>query len=105
MSVYYGIPELAFRSYLVETGHLRHKRGKRLLSTQTYGEKREEDFRILLLRQLYTIIRDAYDDRPEVEKDVWDMRRMNLALNPTLSHYRLNFTSITQPWLREIANR
>lgn len=95
--------ELAFRSSLVENGHLRHKRGKRLLSTQVYGEKREEDFRILLLRQLYTTIRDAYDDRPEVEKDVWDMRRMNLALNPTLSHYRLNFTSITQPWLRHLA--
>ena len=95
--------ELAFRSYLVETGHLRIKRGKRLLSTQAYGEKREEDFRILLLRQLYSIIGDAYDDRPEVEKDIWDLRKMNVLLNPTLSPPKLNFTSITQPWLREIA--
>lgn len=95
--------ELAFRSYLVENGHLRLKQGKRLLSTQVYAEKHEEDFRIRLLRQLSTVIRDAYDDRPEVEKDVWDLRRMNLALNPTISQYKLNFTSISQPWLRQLA--
>src|SRR5436305_3722424 len=62
--------------------------------------KQSEDARIALLRQLYRLIADAYDDRPEIQKDIWDLRKMGVHLNLSLASYTLNFTLISQLWLR-----
>jgi integrase/recombinase XerD len=94
--------ELSFRSWLVETNHLRPVKTKGLLATQTIVEYAAEDRSIVLFRQVYKIVADAYDDRQETEKDIWDMRVMGLALNRTATGYILNFTLISQLWLREL---
>jgi integrase len=95
--------EMALRSYLVQTGQYRRRKGKALNADQTYVEIWVEDRCICLLRQIYLIVSQAYDDREETEKDVWDMRKLGVTLNPTTSDYLLNFTPIVQQWLRSLA--
>lgn len=95
--------ELSLRSYLIETHRLTQQKRRHLLATQEYAEHINEDRRIGLLRQLYTAIANAYDDRPEMERDRWDMRKLGLSINPTVTAYYLNFTPISQPWLRRLA--
>lgn len=95
--------ETSFRSYLTQTSSLRNPKVKVLSASQEYIKYCYEDQRIFLLRQVYTAIRMAYDDRPETEKDMWDMRKMELPLNLAKGAYWLNFTLIAQPWLRHLA--
>jgi integrase len=97
--------DMSLRSYIVQTGRLQQRRQKVLLSTQEYVERVGEDPRILLFRQLYAIIQNAYDDRPALEQDVWDLRKMGLGINLAGSHHILNFTPISQPWLRQVAKQ
>lgn len=58
---------------------------------------------ISTLRQAYLLLSDAYDERPEQEKDIWDLRRLSMLHNPTLSPGPLNFLLIQQRWLRTAA--
>jgi integrase len=95
--------ERALRSYLIEAEQYKKKTHKKLLANQQVRQYQYEDFRILLLRQIYGLVRDAYDDRPETEKDIWDMRKMGLAVNLTTTQFLLSFTDIAQPWLRHLA--
>jgi integrase/recombinase XerD len=37
---------------------------------------------------------------PEFAKDVWDARRMGVAISPLRSDYCLSFAKLSQPWLR-----
>src|SRR5260370_1574468 len=95
--------EMSFRDDLIRTGGLRNQRVKALSATQEYVEYITEDKRILLLRQLFTTICAAYDDQPKMERDIWDMRKMGLAVNLVGGVHWLNFTYIIQPWLRHLA--
>ncbi len=92
--------ELSFRDYLKQSGHFKHRKKKSLLANQEYIEYAAEDRRITLLRQIFATIREAYDDRPETEREIWDMRKMGLAVNLAGGIRLLNFTLIAQPWLR-----
>jgi integrase len=56
---------------------------------------------ISTLRQVYLILRRAYDDRPEHEKDVWNLQRMAVPISLSLSNATLSFHRIRQPWLRK----
>ncbi len=95
--------EMSLRSHLVQTGQYLRGKGKTLHADQTYVERWEEDSRIRLLRQIYAIIADAYDDREETEKDIWNLARLGLTVNPSRPEHLLNFTAIVQPWLRQLA--
>jgi hypothetical protein len=95
--------EWSLRSYLVETNQFRQTRSKNLRANQEYVEYAFEDRRLGTFRQLYGVIADAYDDREETEKECWDLRRLGLSVNLTQTNYLLNFTAISQPWLRHLA--
>jgi len=95
--------EMSLRSFIVQTGRLRPRKQKALRSTQEYVEHIGEDPRILLFRQLYMQIQDTYDDRLVLEKDIWDLRIMGLAVNLADCHFKLNFTLISQLWLRDLS--
>jgi integrase/recombinase XerD len=97
--------ELSLRSALVQERALRRRAEKQLRSTQNFVVQTREDRRITLLRVLYKTIQDAYDDRVETAKDIWDVRKLGVTPNPTESDARLNFTSISQPWLRQLAKK
>jgi integrase/recombinase XerD len=97
--------ELSLRSTLIQEGVLRRRSYQRLRATQEYTVDTYEDGRITLLRFFYKTIHDAYDDRPETEKDIWDLRTLGVTPNPTVSVTILNFTGISQPWLRQLAKK
>ena len=56
---------------------------------------------ISTLRQVHTTLENAYDDRPEHEKDVWNLQRMAVPISLSLSNATLSFHRIQQPWLRK----
>lgn len=95
----------SLRTYLINTGRYRTRIYKDLAASQEYRESFGNDPRILLLCQIYTTLQAAYDDRPETEKDIWDLRSIGIIVNLAGTHYRLNFTLISQPWLRQIAKK
>ena len=95
--------ECRLRSYLIETQRLRQRRYRRWATSQEQVEDVHEDTRICLLRQCYKIVASAYDDREETAKDCWDLRKMGVSVDLTLSHFQLNFAPISQPWLKRLA--
>jgi integrase len=95
--------ETSLRSYLVQSGKYKPVIRSHLHATQQYYQHVGEDRRICLLRNLYNVIAEAYDDREETDKEIWDMRKLGLVVNPTGTNFHLNFTSIEQPWLRALA--
>lgn len=97
--------ELAFRTFLVNTGKYRTKTTKKLTAAQQVVSHQVDDGRIYLLRRIYKIVSEGYDDRPEKEKDIWDMLKLGLNIDLTSGCRYLNFTTILQPWLRAIAKR
>jgi len=56
---------------------------------------------ISTLRQLYSILESAYDDRPEYEKDIWNLQRIAVPTSLSLSNITLSFHRIRQSWLRK----
>ena len=95
----------SLRSWLVQTEHYTPSSGKHLAASQTYTTYPKEDRRIALFRVVYRTLADAYDDRPETDKEIWDLRKLGLSLNFSQSNHQLNFTVIAQPWLRALAQR
>jgi integrase/recombinase XerD len=95
--------ETSLRSYLISIGLYWRPKQKRLRANQHYQEYETEDKRICLFRQLYKIITAGYDTRAETDKDIWDMRKLGVAVQLTGTHFYLNFTAIEQPWLRQLA--
>ncbi|HKV81417.1 MAG TPA: tyrosine-type recombinase/integrase [Candidatus Sulfotelmatobacter sp.] len=53
-----------------------------------------------ILRQIYFTLETAYDNRPEYKKDVWNLHRLSVPTNLSLSNLTLSFRGILQPWLR-----
>ncbi len=92
--------EMSFRTYMVEKGLWKVKTAKQLNRDQEIQQYQRIHPAIHALRQIYKILQEAYDDRSEHEKDVWDLRKMGAKLNPSRSTYFLNFTQISQPWLQ-----
>ena len=41
----------------------------------------------------------------EYEKDIWDVRSLGIEFNQSRADYKLNFTTISQPWLRQAAKQ
>jgi hypothetical protein len=97
--------EISLRSYLIQKGYYKRKVRKALNTTQQYVEHTFEDKRICLFRQLYTIVFDAYDDRPETEKDRWDLRKLGIQIRLTKSQYYLNFAHIAPSWLLQLTKQ
>ncbi len=94
----------SLRTYLVEAGRYHPpKHSKKLHSSQTYYESGSEDKHICIFRVLYRTILEAYDERPEMEKEIWNLRKLGCSLNLSNSTHILNFTLIVQPWLRRSA--
>jgi len=95
--------ELSLRSWLIEKGRYKPTKEKSLSAKQTYVEYPKADGSIRLFRQIHRIIAQAYDNRVETDKDVWDLRSMGLTTNLSQTGYLLNFTRISQSWLRTLA--
>lgn len=53
-----------------------------------------------VFRQIYSTLETAYDSRPEHQKDVWNLQRLSVPTNLSLSNLTLSFHCIRQLWLR-----
>lgn len=90
----------SYTSYLTKRGMYRMGTTCRMDGDQQPSVTPRDSAYISTLRQAYLLLSDAYDERPEQEKDIWDLRRLSMLPNPTLSPGPLNFLLIQQPWLR-----
>lgn len=95
----------SLRTWLVQIGYYATSSEKYLHSTQTYITYSRDDRHIGVLQVIYGVLEDAYDDRPEMEKDIWDLRKLGVELDLSKTVYKLNFTYIAQPWLRLLAKK
>jgi integrase/recombinase XerD len=92
-----------YTSYLKNCGMYNQGTTKRVDAQQRQRVSPRDSAYIGTLRQVFFILEKAYDDRPEQEKDVWDLRRMAIPVSLSLSDTTLNFSSIRQLWLRKAA--
>ncbi len=66
------------------------KKGK---SIKTLGFENNSEF-INFFLKLYDFIYNFYDEREEVEKDVWDVRNLNLDYNQATTNVKISFIDI-----------
>ncbi len=97
--------ELSIRSYLIKTNLLHEQTTTRLDQFQKPRNYSVQDVHITTLRQIYKVLQEAYDNREEYNKEIWDLRKLGISPDPTKSNYRLNFSRITQPWLLQAAKQ
>jgi len=93
--------ETSFRSYYTEKGILRDKVRYELNKQQQLRKYTQEDSMVSVVRQIYSTLQEIYDVRHEFEKDVWDLRKLNIPIDTSKSEYKLAFTDFSQHWLRE----
>jgi integrase len=97
--------QVSLRSYLSEQGRWHPHRITKLKASQETYQITQDDMCIYLFNRLYEIIEQAYDDRDEYDKDIWDVRMLGIPFTTSQSDYKLNFTGIEQPWLRTCTKR
>jgi integrase len=90
-----------YTTYLKQNGMYRQGTTFRMDREQQPCVSSRDSQYISTLRQVYFILRSAYDDRPEHEKDVWNLQRMAIPISLSLSNVTLSFHRIKQPWLRK----
>lgn len=95
--------EMSLRSYFVERGSWTTSKQPYLDSSLQRRTYTQEDHIASILRQIYRVLEEAYDERPEFEKEIWDLRKFGTRLNRSQSNYTMNFTSLSRPWLRQAA--
>lgn len=93
----------SLRTYLLEHGLLHTTTGSYLDRTQTPRLNTRNTLLVCTFRQIYLVVQQAYDQRPEYERDIWDLRHLGVNSNPATSDYKLNFTHLTQAWLLKAA--
>ncbi len=94
-----------FRAYLEREGVLRDDTIAYIDQTQNIRHYLNADSRLSTLSAIYRTVLEAHDLRPEYERDVWDVRKMGATLSPADQSYRLDFTQISQVWLRQTVKR
>jgi len=97
--------EMSLRSYLVEQGNWIDSNRTHIDASQQLRKYEVEDRCMSMLRQIYHIVKETYDERPEFDKDKWDLRKLGARLNRSKSDYTLNFAPLTQPWLLQAAKQ
>lgn len=90
-----------YTTYLKERGMYSQGTTSRMNREQRLLVSARDSPYIGTLRQVYSILEDAFDDRPECEKDVWNLQRMSVPTNLSLSNFTLSFHGIQQLWLRK----
>ena len=90
-----------YREYLVKIGMYRPGVTSRMTGMQRPCMTPRDSPYISTLRQIWLLLEEAHDTRPEREKDVWDLRRMGVATTLSQSNIKLSFLVIRQEWLRE----
>src|ERR1700687_4647549 len=86
-----------YTTYLKHRGMYRQGTTFRMDREQRPCVTSRDSHYISTLRQVHSILENAYDDRPEHEKDVWNLQRMVVPISLSLSNVTLSFHRIRQP--------
>lgn len=97
--------ELSLRTYLHEQGKWRCGETSQLDHTQRPRTYVSDDSRLSTFRQLYRVVEEAYDERSEYDRDIWDLRDWGLQTNLSQPPPKLNFAKLEPLWLRHAAKR
>src|ERR1035438_10547120 len=90
----------SYRAYLKRHGMYPLGTTSRMDGEQRPRVSPRDSAYISTLRQVYLLLGNAYDDRPEQDKDIWDLKLMSKDHNPTHYFSTMNFLKVKQPWLR-----
>ena len=89
-----------YRTYLTELGQYKTGTTSRMDGEQRPRVTGRDSSFVSTLRQACILLRQAYDLRPNREKDIWDLKRMGVSTNLSQSNVKLSFLVIKQEWLR-----
>jgi integrase/recombinase XerD len=89
-----------YREYLTGRGMYKQGTTNRMSGKQLPCVTPRDSGYISTLRQTCALLKQAYDPRPENEKDVWDLKRMGVSTNLSQSNAKMSFLIIEQKWLR-----
>ena len=76
-----------------------------LNASQEMKTYKVNDRSISVFRVIYRTLKDLYDQRPEYEKDIWDLRAIGIDLNSAKNNYKINFKKIKPQWLKDTAKK
>jgi integrase/recombinase XerD len=89
-----------YQTYLTEVGQYKTGTTSRMDGGQRPRVTGRDSSFVSTLRQACILLRQAYDLRPDREKDIWDLKRMGVPTNLSQSNVKLSFLVIKQGWLR-----
>ena len=95
---------ILFRTLLIENDAWSPRKRKLYLKSGEIKDHIGEDSKVSILANIYKTLEEFYDDREEWKKDIWLFK--NIGVKPHRRGLRrLNFTSITQPWLKDAVKK
>jgi len=53
---------------------------------------------VSFFNSIYDFLFDFYDEREEIEKDIWNLDRLGIDFNEALTKRCIDFTAIKEPW-------
>ncbi|PFR33290.1 tyrosine-type recombinase/integrase [Bacillus cereus] len=86
-----------YRTFLVENGksvEIVHRKKSSPWMSSTV----QPSLYIRLFLQVYEFYYHFYDEREETDKDCWDVRKLEINYNNTISRYSLDFSKVPQPY-------
>ena len=95
---------ILFRTLLIENNVWSPRKRKLYLKSGEAKDHVGEDAKVSIISTIYKTLEEFYDNREEWEKDIWLFE--NIGIQPHRRGLRrLNFTSITQPWLNDAVKK
>ena len=81
-----------YRTWLIENNHSIQRKVRKSQNTVSAD--------ISFFNTMYNFYYDFYDDREEVEKDIWDFEKLGIDYNEAATKRCIDFTGINEPWKR-----
>lgn len=97
--------QVILRTFMVNQGKYEDLKRTMLNSKNEIKIYPREPLTIYMLNQFYKMIVTLLDDKNEIEKDVWDIRKLKKSYNITTGTYTLSFEKISQAWLKNISKK
>lgn len=95
----------SLRCFLEKNGWLRNVTKPHLNKDMNIVRHKNPDQHFCAFRQIINMLNEFYDDRPEYEKNRWNIKKMGFSSSQVKAEVTLNFESISQPWMLEATKK
>lgn len=99
---------MEYRTYLVEQGIKTTVTNHKIMANQEKTQRKANSYYITCLKQFMEFYEDYYFDGEEWDKDVWDVRKLNISsekINPTSTEYTISYKEFIDPYFKEFVKR